>query len=59
MVYERTGETEMIRPTRIFELLGKVSDGTFLNKSEFNELETYIRDLEMEVDNLEQLLEYI
>jgi hypothetical protein len=46
MVYERTGETEMKRPTRIYELLGKVADGTFLNVKEFRELEEYISDIE-------------
>jgi hypothetical protein len=47
----------MIRPTRIYELLGKVSDGTFLNEKEFHELETYIRELELDIDNLQQCLD--
>jgi hypothetical protein len=37
----------MNRPTRIYELLGKISDGTFLNEKEFSELESYIRGLEV------------
>lgn len=36
----------MKRPNRIFELLGKISDGTFLNMKEYTELENYIDDLE-------------
>jgi hypothetical protein len=41
----------MKRPARIYELLGKVSDGTFLNEKEFRELETYISDIEEKVPN--------
>lgn len=36
----------MKRPPRIYELLGKISDGTFLNEKEFKELETYMHDVE-------------
>jgi hypothetical protein len=39
-------EFTMKRPARIYELLGKVADGTFLNEKEFRELETYIGQLE-------------
>lgn len=38
--------TTAIRPYRIYELLGKISDGTFLNEKEFRELQKYITDLE-------------
>jgi hypothetical protein len=41
----------MKRPARIYELLGKVSDGTFLNEKEFRELEHYIGDIEELVPN--------
>lgn len=36
----------MKRPSHIFEILGKISDGTFLNTKEYTELENYIDDLE-------------
>lgn len=51
MEHERTGEIKMKRPTCIYELLGKISDGTFLNEKEFRILETYISDLEEYVLN--------
>jgi hypothetical protein len=51
MEHERIGETEMKRPTFIYELLGKISDGTFLNEKQFRELEAYIGDLERYAPN--------
>jgi hypothetical protein len=47
----------MKRPPRIYELLGKVSDGTFLNVKEFLELETYISELEMDKQSKPQSLQ--
>lgn len=38
--------TKSIRPYRIYELLGKITDGTFLNEKENRELQRYISDLE-------------
>lgn len=46
---KRIGEKEMKRPTFIYELLGKISDGTFLNEEQFHKLEHYISDLEQDI----------
>lgn len=46
MEHNRTGDKEMKRPSHIYDLLAKISDGTILNEKEFNELELYVSDLE-------------
>lgn len=51
----RTGEKEMIRPSRIYDLLSKISDGTFLNDKEFKEIESYIRELELSLEECRNL----
>jgi hypothetical protein len=47
----------MKRPDRIYVLLGKISDGTFLNPTEYAELEAYISSVEksVKVVDLEQV----